>query len=391
MNILFLSKDYPPYSIGGVGSYVYEMSRLLVRAGHKTFVITKAEDTPCTYVDGGVRVYRVKPVRYRFLNGARNSIGGFLERMEYSLAVSRQMKEVVKQDCIDIVETCEARAEAFWYYLFRRNPPLVIKLHTPETVAFKLDHTPTTLDYRLIKLLEEYWISRAQQHIGLSSEVVELTRRHFSLRLEDTPLMSNPIDIKVFCPSPNGMPVGVPEILYVGRLEFRKGVHTLMRALAYVQDCIPGARLTLIGSDCGMSQYVQEKIRQLKYPEQVKWIGEVSRQALPKYYQHSTVCVVPSLWENYPYVCLEAMACGKAVIASSVGGIKKIIRDDENGLLVPAGSSRNLAEAIVRVLNDSFLRSRLEKEARAFMEKEYTEDTLVGQAAGIYEKVLARQ
>jgi glycosyltransferase involved in cell wall biosynthesis len=301
------------------------------------------------------------------------------------------MKEVVREQRIDIVETCEARAEAFWYYLLRRNPPLVIKLHTPETVAFKLDHTPTTLDYRLIKLLEEYWISRAKQRIGLSAEVVELTRRHFSMRLQDAPLMSNPIDLEAFYPSSNGMGAGVPEILYVGRLEFRKGVHTLMRAFTYVQERIPDARLTLIGSDCGMSWYVHEKIRQLKYPERANWIGEVSRQELSKYYQHSTVCVVPSLWENYPYVCLEALACGKAVVASNTGGIKKIIRDGENGLLVPAGSSRRLAEAIVRLLNDAHLRERLGKEARAFMEKEYASDKLAGQATAIYERILTRR
>ena len=82
MNVLFLSKDYPPHLIGGVGIYVYEMSRLLARMGHNVFIITKTDTIPCEYVDAGVCVYRVKSKYFRFLAAVRKKLPGFLERLE---------------------------------------------------------------------------------------------------------------------------------------------------------------------------------------------------------------------------------------------------------------------------------------------------------------------
>jgi len=390
MNILFLSKDYPPYLIGGVGVYVYEMSRLLAGMGHNVYVITKTDQAPCAYIDAGVRVFRVKPKTIPFLNGLRSKIGGFLERLEYSLAVSEKLGEVAKEYHIDVVETCEARAEAFWYYLFHSKPLLAVKLHTPETVAFKMDHTPESIDYRLNKFLEEYWIGRASLRIGLSREVVDVTSRHFSIKLKEVPLMPNPIDLKAFSPSGNKSN-GSLEILYVGRLEFRKGVHTLLRAFAGLQEEFPKAQLTLIGSDCGMSSFLERKLKQFKHPEQVKWIGYLPREELVGYYQKSTICVVPSIWENYPYVCLEALACGKPVIASDVGGLRKIIKHGINGLLTPAGSSKSLREAMGLLLRDARKREQLGQAARQNIEEEYAPEVIARRTLEIYQQALKRR
>jgi glycosyltransferase involved in cell wall biosynthesis len=388
VKILFLSKDYPPHLIGGVGVYVYELSRLLARQGHETFVITQTDDVPIEYFDQGVRVYRVKPRRIGFWDILRPRMSGLLERLEYSLAVSEKMEEVIQEHRIDIVETSEARAEGFWYYLSHRKPPLVIKLHTPETIAFVLDHTPVTMDYRLMKLLEEHWICKATRKIGLSKEVAELTSRHFSMKLGNLPFVPNPIDINLFRPSENHRDDSTQEILYVGRLEFRKGIHTLIRAFRHVQAVLPEVKLTLIGSDCGMSGYLFESIAKLRYPQKVNWIGHVSREALIEYYQRSTVCVVPSLWENYPYVCLEAMACGKTVVASRIGGLARMITDRYNGLLFSVGSSKGLAEVLIAALKDSSLRKQLGGNARRTIEETHSPKAIAEQTLHIYAQLL---
>lgn len=388
MRILFLSKDYPPYLIGGVGVYVYELSRLLARQGHEAFVITQTDDIPIEYYDQGVRVYRVKPQRIAFWDILRPRMNGLLERLEYSLAVSEKMGEVIREHRIDIVETSEARAEGFWYYLFRRKPPLVIKLHTPETIAFALDHTPATLDYRLIKLLEEHWIGRAAQKIGLSKEVAEITSRHFSMKLGSIPFIPNPIDVDSFRPSEDHRSGNEKEILYVGRLEFRKGIHTLIWAFRHVQAVLPETKLTLIGSDCGMAGYLRENIAKLRNPDKVIWLDHLPRERLLEYYQKSTVCVVPSIWENYPYVCLEAMACGKAVVASKIGGLARMINDGYNGMLFSAGSSKELAEALIRVLESPDLRSELGSNARRTIEETHSPKGIAEKTLHAYAQLL---
>lgn len=388
MKIVFLSKDYPPNLIGGVGTYVYEISRLLVKMGHSAFVITQAKDSPLEYQDAGVFVFRVKPKRIKILDSFRANIGGVLERFEYSLAVSAKIKELTRRHKIDLIETCEARAEGFWYCLLTRKPPLVIKLHTPETVAFKLDQTPDTLDYRLIKLLEQYWIHRAVRKTGLSREVVDLTERHFRMKLRNVPLIPNPIDIDLFKPCPEEFNDGSPDVLYVGRLEFRKGVHTLIRAFALVQERFPQATLTLIGADCGMKGYLLHKISRLKYPGRVRFIEQIPREGLVEYYQKSSVCIVPSIWENYPYVCLEAMACGKPVIASAIGGLNDMIIHKKSGMLFPPGSSKILGELIMELLRDVKLRQELGINARKAIEENYSPEKIAKKTLEVYQEII---
>jgi glycosyltransferase involved in cell wall biosynthesis len=388
MKIAFLSKDYPPDLIGGVGTYVYEVSRLLAKKSHTVFVVTCAKDIPLEYTDAGVTVFRVKAKRLKVLDHLRTKIGGLIERLEYSLAVSGKIDEIVKHYGLDLIETSEARAEGFWYYFFHKHPPLIIKLHTPETFAFALDHTPDTLDYRLIKSLEERWLQKASRKIGLSPDVVELTARHFKTRLGNVPSVPNPIDINFFKPSHDALLNDFPHILYVGRLEFRKGIHTLIRAFSYIQDSFPYARLTLIGADCGMKGYLFEKIAKLKYPDRVIWIDRIPRENLLEHYRNSSVCVVPSIWENYPYVCLEAMACAKPVIASDIGGLSTMIRHGENGLLFTPGSSRQLAERLTYLLKNPQLMRQFGLAARRSIEETYAPEKIAEATLQIYESLL---
>ena len=389
MNILFLSKDYPPDLTGGVGIYVIEASQALACMGHNVFVITGAQDAEIEYVDHGVKIYRVKTKRLKILNSLRGVIPGFIDRLEYSLAVSKKIKEVVRQYSIDIVESCEARAEGFWYFLFNKKPKLVVKLHTPESIVFKLDYVSKTLDYELIEHLEHWWIERADQVISLTDAITDLTRKYFDIKKNSFPKVANPIDFsKISAPDKPCNKDDAKTILYVGRLEFRKGVHVLVKAIPKVIEKYPEARFIFVGDDCGMSSYMLMKARQLGVLNNIDLVGKVEREKLKEYYFSASCCVVPSLWENHPYVCLEAMACGKPVIASNVGGIPEIIKDTATGLLVNPGSFKSLAEAIIRVLDDQKLAKQLGANAKKYIQNEYSVNKVIKQTVDIYEKVL---
>ncbi|MFA5144811.1 MAG: glycosyltransferase family 4 protein [Candidatus Omnitrophota bacterium] len=391
MNILFLSRDYPPNLIGGVGIYVLEMSRLLAKMGHNVYVLTQAVEYPCKYMDSGVTVFRVKPERLRFLGIIRNKLPGTVERLEYSYAVSRKIKEVVRKYGIDIIESSEARAEGFWYFLIGRTPPLLIKLHTPESIALKLDNVYPDLDYRIRFLLEKWWLRRANRVVGLSRAIVELTSRYFNIAFNGIPIVPNPIDADFFSPHPpNSNFNKAPIVLYVGRLELRKGVHVLMRAIPRVLQEIPKAKFIFIGKDSGMRAYLINKVNQLRYQDNVEFIDALPRYRLKDFYQKSTICVIPSLWENHPYSCLEAMACGKAIVATETGGLPEIIQNGVNGVLVEAGSSSRLADNIVGLISNERLRDKLGRNARKTIEERYAPVKVIQQTVSIYEKLLGK-
>lgn len=391
MNILFLSRDYPPNLIGGVGIYTVEMSRQLVREGHNVFVITSAGEFESEYVDKGVRVFRVKPKRFRIFNPLRDKIGRFLERIEYSYTVSKKIREVVKKFGIDVVESCEARAEGFWYFLFHRRPFLVIKLHTPESIVYKLDNVRKNMDFKLVEYLENWWIERADKVIGLTDEVIRLTKAYFNIKKDHFPKVPNPIDINYFKPAQDSGGRSGNTILYVGRFEFRKGVHVLAKAMPKIIERVPDARFVFIGSDCGMRSYVLAKVKEYNCEKNVLLIDEISRDALIPHYQDAAVCVIPSLWENHPYVCLESMSCGKAVVASRIGGLAEIVKDGENGVLVTPGSFLDLAYKITGLLTDRDTRHRLGRNARTYMETHYSPEVVAGKTVDIYREILKKR
>ena len=391
MNILFLSRDYPPNLIGGVGIYVCEMSRVLARMGHNVFVLSEGKELPCEYEEEGVRVFRIIPSRLNYLNPLRGKLKGLVERLEYSHEVSKKIKQIVKRYKIDVIESCEARAEGAWYYLFERYPPLVVKLHTPESIVFRLDKVTQTLDYYLIRYLEEWWIRRANKVIGLSKSIVDLSCKFFRIAYNNFPIVPNPVDTEYFRPENRKGIQDSPLILYVGRLEFRKGVHVLIRSIPAVLKHFPEAKFLFIGDDCGMKEYMNKNIDELKLRENIELIGQIWRSELLEYYRKSTICIIPSLWENHPFVLLEAMSCGKPVIASNAGGMAEIIDHGKDGILVPPGSPQLLADNIVDILKNDEKRKNLGENARKKMESQYSPFKVVQKTLAIYEQLIERQ
>ena len=389
MNILFLSRDYPPNLIGGVGIYTLEISKALARMGHKVYVITQAVEYPTKYIDEGVIVFRIKPHPLRCLNFLRKRLPGTIERLEYSRSVFKKLKEVVPKYNIDIIESSEARFEGFWYFFFRRTPKLVIKLHTPESIALKLDNIYPDLDYKIRSILEERWIQRADRVVGLTQAVKDLVCQYYNISLDGAPLILNPVDIEFFKPKDSNINFkDNPIILYVGRLEFRKGVHVLIRAIPYVLREIPKAKFIFIGEDSGMKLYLINKVKEIGCSEHILIIDGMPRYKLREFYQRSTLCVLPSLWENHPYTALEAMACAKPVIVTNIGGFPEIIQNGFNGILVEAGSTKSLAAAIIKLLLDEKLCVNLGRNARKTIENRYCPEEIAGKTASIYAQLL---
>jgi glycosyltransferase involved in cell wall biosynthesis len=123
----------------------------------------------------------------------------------------------------------------------------------------------------------------------------------------------------------------------------------------------------------------------------VEFSGPKDREELPAVYRSAAVCIVPSLYENFPYTCLEAMSCSCAVVASRVGGIPEIVTDQVDGLLVKPNDPEALAGAIVRVLSDRAERHRLRREARRSVLRRFSCRAVCEQMAALYVHLSGRR
>jgi glycosyltransferase involved in cell wall biosynthesis len=197
---------------------------------------------------------------------------------------------------------------------------------------------------------------------------------------------------------PNSVPLAAPgdlrleiagRILFLGRLETGKGVFELLSAGARLAADFPALRLVFGGE--GDADGLRRRAAELGIAGQVEllgWVGPLERDAeLAK----ASVFCLPSHAEGLPMSLLEAMAAGKAAVATDVGGIPEVVRDGENGLLVPANDDARLAAALARLLGDAAARARMGQCARATIEQHYSTEVACGQLSALYRELAGTQ
>src|SRR2546422_2513917 len=160
-----------------------------------------------------------------------------------------------------------------------------------------------------------------------------------------------------------------PVLLWVGRIAPIKGLDTLLDAIARLRAAGTALSLLIVGGEAdeprnGHEVALRERLERLGLGTAGRFVGPLPQDVLPTYYVAAAVTLLPSFYEAFGMVALEAMACGSPVVASRVGGLQTTVRDGETGLLVAEGDPCALAETITRVLADGALHWRLGREGR---------------------------
>lgn len=192
------------------------------------------------------------------------------------------------------------------------------------------------------------------------------------------------VDTSVFRPA--GTPKGTTTIFTSGLLHKRKGFEYLIRAMPRIIREAPKARLVIAG-DGIHRQHFEDIVSELGLHKKVRFLGYLPRQKMVENYQDCSLFCLPSLSEPFGMVVLEAMACGKPIVATNVGGIPEIVAHGRNGLLVPPRSPEALAKAIVGLLSD---KKKLKKLGGHSIEtaKKYDWENVVDNIEKIYGKII---
>lgn len=260
----------------------------------------------------------------------------------------------------------------------------------------------------------EYRINGEKQVLGRADRIVvatlaELTQLRFLYKADPKKMVIVPpgVDVSHFYPIPSDEAktyIGLkPEdrmILFVGRIEPLKGVDTLINAMSCLQLMEQGrpVHLAIIGGDPSASpeQMTAEMTRLRKLCEDlglgqtVVFLGKRDQDTLPYYYSAAEVLVMPSHYESFGMVALEAMACGTPVIASEVGGLAYLVRDGETGFTIPAEEPDTLCEKLSWLLNDAELHQKMSTQAAEYA-KAYAWEKIAKQIVDVYEELLTKQ
>jgi D-inositol-3-phosphate glycosyltransferase len=213
------------------------------------------------------------------------------------------------------------------------------------------------------------------------------------------------VDISRFYPIPSdeakafvGLDCSDQLLLFVGRIEPLKGLGVLIEALALMRE--QGAMadrclcLAVIGGDPGNgSEGMSAEMARLQalrekhgLQDLVAFLGKRSQDTLPYYYSAADAVVVPSHYESFGMVALEAMACGRPVVASQVGGLAYLVQDGITGFHVPEGDPRALSERLMALLKDDALRQQLGQQAASFAQQ-YCWEEIAGRLLKLYQEL----
>ena len=374
MRICLLSEKFPP-DMGGLAQTVARHARALAQAGHTVHVCVPTvgllPDSLRTFDDDGITVHHI----------------GMQKQWRDTLAAwSEQLVGLDREFDFDVFHGyLLAYAGFVATYLARYcGKKSVVSAHSSDLDRCAFDAARAPFVFQALA-----W---ANVVTAVSKDVVHKVRALSDRR--DVPVVHNSVNVDLF--NPHAIDDSLPESLgldentvvgFVGEAAAEKGLSTLLRAFARVAAQIP-AHLIFVGGIRTQDQPVMD-LFQNKYPYlSIRQIPYQPHQTLPSYYNLMDMVLIPSQRDGLPNTLLEAMACARTVIASSVGGIREVISHEEDGWLIPPRDQDALVESILSLSADIKTRKRIGAAARHKICTEYASSIELASNLAIYAKLV---
>jgi glycogen(starch) synthase len=397
MRIALISAEYAgAVHAGGIGTYMRNLADMLVARGHDVEVFASGVAKSHETTKANLRVNYVE----------------CHSRGQFATATLPVFSARHRAHPFDVAEGAEFMAETAEVSRAWPDLPLVLKLHTPTALMRVIDSKflPFNAKARFVlgglargRIPKPYWRHDRDndfefENIASATVVTSPCRAMVDALVPLWGLASDNVDVvpNVFVPQQRLLEIA-PEtttntVTFIGRLEVRKGVIALARAIPYVVDRDPSVRFRFVGRSLphpgrgiDMKSYLQGLLR--GYESNVEFIDGVTHEQVLQYYAQTDICVFPSVWENFPNVCLEAMSAARGVIGSSAGGMAEML-EDGCGLLASPDRPREISESILALVVDPERRMRLGKQARKKVLAAYSWGAVGPQQEAVYARAI---
>ena len=365
MVIAYISYEHPEsISGGGIGTYIGQLSKLMALRGHHVEVFSGTFDTINSHlnIDG----YQLNLIFAETKEDFRKNV----------LSVFEVRHQLVS---FEIMESPEFGADALYIKKAYPKLPLTLKLHTPSFLVEELNAFNRSWKDKLRftvggllrgKMSKPYW--RYRKNDDLEYELFNLAETISSPSKSLAKIVGkrwNNKKIVSILPLPFEVSdelkkIKYPElssqgitVTFIGKLEKRKGILDLMNAVPQILRLFPTIRFRFVGKGSfspnpklDMISYIKTKLH--IYEDSLEFLGFQDYDRLPIILEESHICIFPSHWENFPNVCLEAMAARRLVIGTNNGGMADMIINNTNGILIPPNSPKAIFKAVIGLVRN---------------------------------------
>ncbi|MDK8181680.1 glycosyltransferase [Paenibacillus sp. UMB4589-SE434] len=390
LKIGLLSIDYPPIGHGGIASYTFDLANGLVDFGHEVHVITRGEREQVTSSREGLFIHAIVPT-----NCPTTELNEFPEskgKLDYSYSVNSKINQIVLEYKLDIIESPIWNAEGYIYSL-NKSVPLVTRLQTPLKKLIEVHEMKNTLDLEVSTTLERRLLENSDGIIGISNNIISTISELYNIDLNKKMCEMIPIGIKEVDLTERKVN-SKPKILFVGRLEKRKGILELIDAAIELLKQKFEFELIIAGQDNSRhdgfykktgktyKEYFEEQTKTMDISD-VQFYGFVDDNTLHELYASCDIFVAPSLYESFGIIYLEAMRYGKPVIGCSTGGVKEIV-DESCGILIEPKDSMELFKALSTLIKDTTLRESLGRNGLQKYQQQFSVEKMVKSSEDFY-------
>jgi glycosyltransferase involved in cell wall biosynthesis len=357
---ILLSTPLPPRE--GIGFYTWNLAKHLKKNGHEVTLITRGSLRKTTWEEiDGITIFRptfvpLYPFHVHihsvFVNRLLKKIGGGLDVLHLHTPLVRYPKTKL---------------------------PGLVTFHTTMKANTMAQTQKTILEFvtrwqtHVSITLEKHLISKVKIITSVAKSVAEELKQ-YDVDPKSVLVLGNAVDTRIFFPGELGHPDQQRDryIFTAGRLAPRKGLEDLLACAKIVRERDPSLQFWIAGSG-PYEKHLRDLANSLEVGDTVRFLGHISkRQELVSLYRGAVCYLHPAHYEGLPTVLLEAMACGRPVIATGVSGALDVIKDGINGLLVPPHNPEQLANKVVQISNDQTLRAKLGAEALKTIREKYS-------------------
>jgi phosphatidylinositol alpha-mannosyltransferase len=329
---------------GGVVNHISCLEQQFTRMGHEVKIIAPASKAVHTLGERFIRIGTPRPI----------PVSGSIARVTVSVRLEAQINEAFDRENFDICHLHEPLMPTLCTTTLRlKRTPMVGTFHASGGKPWYTMFGP------LAKWYLDRWFRKLDTRIAVSIPAMEYVSSYFPA---DYRIIPNGVDTSHF--NHNVSPIeefsdGKLNILFVGRMEKRKGFDYLLKAYKRVKREIPQCRLIAVGPGVRLRNKYQRRINRNGLSD-VVFTGYATYSDLPRYYKTADIACFPATGrESFGIVLLEAMAVGKPVIATNIPGYASVLTEDAGGILVPPKDGDKLAEALLTMITNKSLRQQM--------------------------------
>ena len=389
LSVMMLSWEFPPRIIGGISPHVHYLSKSLVSKGVKVYVVTcDFPGAPAHEVVDGVEVFRIDSYKNPSPDFATWVYLMNVNMQKEAAALIKDLGGAV--DVIHAHDWLVATAGIGLKHVFRK--PLFATMHSTEIGRRNGIHS----DYEKMIHETEAWLTyEAWKVICCSNYMMGHVQWAFGLPWDKLIMVPNGVNYEVYSKYENEdlssfrRRFALPDekiVLFVGRLVYEKGVHVLVNAAQKILEKA-NAKIVIVGNGY-MKDQLSGLVKSMGLTHKVMFTGFVDDDTLRKLQRCANASVVPSLFEPFGIVALEAMAAKSPVVVSDTGGLSEIVEHDVSGVKVYVNNPDSLAWGITRVLSDDSYANWLRNNAYKRIKEKYDWNIIAQQTKNIYNAVL---